>query len=617
MIDYDIYTIDFETYYDKDYSLSKMQTDAYILDPRFEAIMVGIKKNHEPAAWYPQEAIEGVLRTIPWESSAMLAQNTAFDAFILKHKYGHTPKFYLDTLGMARALYPWLPSHSLAALLEHLGLGKKGTEVVLALGKHYADFTPQELTAYGGYCMNDCNKERDLYDVMESRFPPLEYLLVDRTVRMFVNPAFVLNEQLLVDYRARIVGEKEALLVAGRVGKDTIMSNPLFAAELKKLGVAPPMKKSKTTGKWTYAFAKTDQGLTDLLEHPDSNVQTLVAARLGVKTTIAETRAERLIQTAQRGVGLPVFLNYWGAKVTGRFSGGNKVNLQNLPNRGGDRVIREAMLAPEGYSVVVGDSSNIELRVNMVLSGQQDLVDKIRFYDAQGAAATSDLYCDFASQLFDQIVTKSDKIERTVGKISELSLGYWAGGEAFQNMLRVQGGIEFDLEQCEDIVRTYRRTHDKVADLVDYCGKQILQNIANGDLLQSVDVNGWFLTTPEGFGTPGYLGVVYHDLRRNAEGEWEYTQGRNRVKIYGGKVVENMCQHAARHIVMWQLARVSQRFPVALTVHDEIVCVVPDGQAEECAAYMLESLRRAPAWCRGVIPLNGEVGIGKSYAEAK
>jgi len=130
-------------------------------------------------------------------------------------------------------------------------------------------------------------------------------------------------------------------------------------------------------------------------------------------------------------------------------------------------------------------------------------------------------------------------------------------------------------------------------------------------------VNGWFLTTEEGFAIPGQLGVVYKDLRRNSENEWEYTQGRGRVKIYGGKVLENLNQHAARHIVMWQLARVARKYKVVLTVHDEIVCVVPIGEAEKCAAYVLECLHMSPPWCRGLIPLAGEVGIGSTYAEAK
>lgn len=613
----DIITIDFETYYDKDYSLSKMQTDAYILDPRFEAILVGIKRNDELVSWYPQEAVAEAIAAIKWDEVAVLCHNTAFDGFILSQKYGVKPKLWMDTLGMARALYPWLPSHALAALSVYLNLGVKGTEVISALGKRYVDFTPMELAAYGAYCAQDCNLEKKLYDVMAPRFPLLESVLVDITVRMFTEPAIQLDKAKLEEYRDAIIAQKALLLTDGGVDKDTIMSNPMFAAKLESLGVEPPRKTSKTTLKETFAFAKTDKALTDLLEHPDSEVQSLVAARLGVKTTIAETRANMLIQTAERGVGLPVYLNYWGAKTTGRMSGGNKINLQNIPNRGKDRVIRESMLAPPGYRVVVGDSSNIELRVNMVLSGQQDLVDKIAAYDAQGDAAVSDLYCDFATQLFGRTIGKKDKLERTVGKISELSLGYWAGAEAFQNMLRVQARIDYDNQRCVDIVNLYRTTHDKVAKLVRYCNDQVLPAIASNNVLLSVDVNGWFLTGNSGFGLPGYIGVVYHDLKRGADGDWTYEQGRGRVKLYGGKVVENMCQHAARHIVMWQLARVARKYPVKLGVHDELLCIVKESEAQACADYMLESLRLAPAWCRGVVPLNGEVGIGQSYAEAK
>jgi hypothetical protein len=614
----DIITIDMETYYDKkEFSLSSMQTDAYVLDHRFEVIGVGIKHNDHKSHWFTGDAVAGALAKVPWDEVAVLAQNTAFDAFILAQKYGIKPKLWLDTLSMARALYPWLPSHSLKALAQHCGVGVKGTEVDDADGKRLADFTPAELAQYGEYCKNDCDLEKAIYDIMAPHFPPLEFALVDMTIRMFTEPAFQLDAPKIVAYRDDIIASKAKLLDAGGVMLETIMSNNKFAAELEKRGVVPPTKISKTTGKEAYAFSKTDKGLTDLLEDEDSEVQALVAARLGNKTTIAETRAQKLIETAERGVGFPVFLNYWGAKTTGRYSGGNKVNAQNLPNRGKDRVLREAMVAPEGYCVVVGDSSNIELRVNMVLSGQDDLIEKIRTYDAQGDAATSDLYCDFATELFGRTIGKGDKLERTVGKIAELSLGYQAGAVAFMNMLRVQAKINYDQERCQEIVDLYRSTHDKVTKLARHCGQQVLQNIANENVLNSVDVNGWFLTTKHGFALPGHLGVVYHDLRRNNEGEWEYQQGRQRVKIYAGKVLENLCQHAARQIVMWQTARVNRKYPVKLSVHDEIVCVVPEEQGEACAAYILECLQLAPAWCRGAIPLNGEVGIGKTYASAK
>lgn len=629
----DIFTVDFETFYDPEYSLSKLQTDAYILDPRFEAIGLSVKHNGNPSHWFTGGNIQKALDLIPWEKAAILCHNTLFDGFILSQRYKKRPALWLDTLGMARALYPWLPSHTLANLATYLGLGAKGTAVHDFKGMRVADFTPAQLADYGEYCRNDGEITYEIYQALENRFPLLEHFILDVHLRMFTEPSFQLDLPKLVQYHKDIVGQKEALLAgavspvlaahlmlqSGDTLKDVIMSNPKFAAALEALGVTPPMKQSKTTKKWTYAFAKTDKGLTELQDHPDSTVQALVAARLGVKTTIAETRALKLIETAQRGVGFPIYLNFWGAKTTGRASGGNKINALNMPNRGIDRVIREAMVVPPGYKVVVGDSSNIELRTNLVMSGQMDLVKKIAAYDLQGEAAVSDLYCDFAAALFGKTVGKDDKLERTVGKVSELSLGYGAAAVTFQNMLRVQsqGKIDYDLPECERIVALYRRTHDKVVDLWDYFSRKVLPWIANNDVMQSVDVNGWLLTSGSGFSLPGHIGVVYNDLRRNGDGEWEYQQGRGRVKIYGGKGAENMSQHVARHIVMWQMARVARRYRVVLEEYDAIVCVVPDSQAQACADYMLESLRLAPPWCRGAIPLNGEVGIGNSFGDAK
>ena len=610
-------TLDFETYYDTEYSLSKMQTDAYILDPRFEVIGVGIKVGIGPTSWAAGTSDPRLHDREWWKDKQVLCHNTLFDGFILAQKFGIRPAQWSDTLGMAKALRPWLTSHSLDSVAKELVQGRKGGYVLTAKGKRLADFTPKELAEYGDYCCNDVALTYEIYQTLEPQFPLVETVILDATIRMFTEPQFRLDVGKITEYRQRIVDEKEALLVAGSVGKDSIMSNALFAARLAAHGVQAPMKTSRATGKRTFAFAKTDKEFTDLLNHPSVNVQNLMAARLGVKTTIAETRAQMMLDTGLRGVGLPVYLNYWGAKTTGRMSGGNKINMQNIPSRGADRVLREAMIAPPGYKVVVGDSSNIELRTNMVMSGQTDIVDKIRLYDAQGDNAVSDVYCDFASIVFGRTVGKEDKTARTVGKVSELSLGYGAGWEAFQNMLRIQGKVEFDQAQCMEIIGLYRETHDKVVALWRHCGRQILHNIKRGDVLQSVDVNGWFLTNHSGFSHPGDVGVVYKDLAKNAEGDWEYTQGRNRVKIYDGKVVENLSQHAARHIVMWQLCRVHRKYPVALTVHDEIVCVVPDEQAQACADYMLECLRLAPAWCRGLIPLNGEVGIGQSYGEAK
>jgi hypothetical protein len=131
----------------------------------------------------------------------------------------------------------------------------------------------------------------------------------------------------------------------------------------------------------------------------------------------------------------------------------------------------------------------------------------------------------------------------------------------------------------------------------------------------NVDVNGWFITQKDGFGRPGEPGVMYHDLKFDGK-EWSYLMGKQRVRIFGPKVVENLSQHAAMRIVMWQTARINQRYPVKLSVHDEAVCVVPNEELTEARAYMEECLSLTPKWCRS-IPVSCETGIGPSYGDAK
>jgi hypothetical protein len=613
----DIVTIDFETYYDRDFSLSKMQTDEYILDERFEIIGVGLAVNDDPVEWFSGDnmATTAWLQTrLDWSKVAVRCHNTHFDGFILTRHCGIIPALWLDTLSQSRMLYPYLKSHSLANMAKHFGLPDKGTAVVNAMGLRRTDFHPAQLGEYRDYCVHDVALCREMGDQMDKFTPALEMVLIDMTVRMFTEARLVgdttIMHQLLRDEIAR----KEALLQEATVDKTIIMSNQKFAERLEFYGVEPPKKISARTGRETYAFAKTDREFTNLLEHDDPNVQALVAARLGTKTTIAETRVAKFIEMSERGP-LNVYLNFWGAKTTGRYSGGNKVNWQNLPARGPSAGLRTAIKAPKGCTVLVGDSSNIELRTVMVLAGQWDVVDKIK--------AGVDLYCDFASKLFNRTITKADVAERFIGKTAMLGLQYGAGAPRFQEMVRIASVSNplvkpIDSNRAHQIVDLYRQIHHKVVALWAHCDKVALQDIANGCSLVPVDVNGWFITQNQGYGRPGEPGVVYHDLSYDTAGrQWSYTMGRDRVDIYGAKVVENLCQHAAMKIVMWQTARFNRKYPVALSVHDEIVSVIRDEELTEARAYLEECLSMTPSWCGGLIPVIGETGVGVSYGDAK
>ena len=317
----DFATIDFETFYDKDFSLSKMQTDEYILDDRFEIIGVSAKAGrHARTEWYSGEqrhVKEFLQDTIDWENTPVCAQHTHFDGFIATQILDLQPLMWLDTLSLARMHYPWWKSHSLANIAEELGLGQKGHQVHQYKGFRREDFTTSQLRDYGNYCNNDVALTHTIGELLLDRTPLLELVLIDMTIRMFTEPQLYGDTDRLIAYHKSEVERKDKLLASVGVDITELRSNNKFAQLLLDCNVVPPTKVSPVTGKTAYAFAKTDKNFTELLEHPDEDVQALVAARMGVKSTIAETRALRFVHTSQRGA-MPVYLAHWGAKTTGR-----------------------------------------------------------------------------------------------------------------------------------------------------------------------------------------------------------------------------------------------------------------------------------------------------------
>ncbi len=422
----DIVTIDMETYYDKEYSLSKMTTEAYVRSNNFEVIGVGVKVNDYPTDWYSGDNPGSFLRSLDYRDKAILCHHAMFDGAVMSWRFGIKPKLWLDTLSMARPLHNLTIGGSLAKLAAFYGLGVKGTEVLNALGKRRADFTPQELAAYGQYCVNDVELTYALFNKLKRKCPVSELMVIDRTIRMYTEPMIELDAPLLEQHLEKVRTRKQKVLeelaakynVTAEEMQAQLMSNARFAKVLDSLGVDPPTKVSPRTGKQTYAFAKTDEAIHKLLQHPSEEVQAVVAARLGTKSTLEETRTESLLGVAARG-RLPIMLNYYGAH-TGRFSGGDKLNLQNLPSRG-DTTLRKSLRAIKGHKLISCDSSQIEARIVAWLAGQDDMTTIFR----EGR----DAYSEFASIIFDRKITKADKKERTVGKGSRTIAGLrcWCG----------------------------------------------------------------------------------------------------------------------------------------------------------------------------------------------
>ncbi len=602
----EILTIDFETYYDKKFSLSKLTTEEYIRDERFEVIGFCVKQGDGEEKWYAGDFayLQGVLLSYNWKESFCLAHNTMFDAAILSWKFNIRPFGWLDTLSMARALHGTEVGGSLKRLSEYYEIGEKGTEVLEAIEKRRVDFTDEELQAYGEYCKNDVVLTRQLYDIMVgSGFPKVELQLIDATIKMYAQPVLKLNLPFLENNLEDVKLEKEKLVSKANADRDTLMSNPKFAEKLISLGVEPPMKISLRTGKKTFAFSKTDEGFKKLQEHELPEVQALVAARLGTKSTLEETRTQRFIEIGGRG-SLPVPLKYYAAH-TGRWGGSDNLNLQNIPR---NSVLKKAMEAPKGHVIVNSDSSQIEARVLAWLSGQQDLVDAF--------ANGDDVYKIMASKIYNRPVEDITSEQRFVGKTTILGCGYGMGATRFSIQLK-SFNKTLSVSECKGIIQTYRKSYAHIPKFWQKA-QTSLDAIVKGKMFDVSNQKEAIKVVPFiGFLLPNKLTLKYPQLQKDidtATGDiaYSYVSKKDRINIYGGKVVENICQAVARCIIGQQMLRVARKYKVVLTVHDAVACVVKDEDSAQAVEYINECMTWRPSWCPD-LPLNCETYYGKSY----
>lgn len=602
---YQLVCLDFETYYDKDYTLAgTMNTSEYVRDVRFHAHGVGLKVGDAPAVW--RTDVAQALSEIDWSRSAMLCHNTAFDGFICSEHYGVVPAFYLDTLSMARAVLPHNQSCSLQAVSTHFGLAGKVKAQALVNTKGVYDLSTEELSRLGAYCIDDVDLCLGVFHNLYPYVSDPELKLIDITLRMFCTPVLEVDLPLVQAELEREQNDKEQALELSEADPADLMSNMRLAEVLMAMGVNPPLKVSKTTGELTYAFAKSDPGFKELLEHEDPRVVNLVAARLKIKSTIGETRAKRFLAAGGGGAPLPVLLNYCGAHTT-RWSAGNKMNLQNLP-RGG--ALRRSIRAPHGSVVVVADSSQIEARMLAWLAGQGDLV--------QAFANNEDVYKLMATAIFNVPIERVTKTQRQIAKVCVLGLGYGMSANRLHDTLGFSG-LQVPVTECERMVSIYRTRNYKIPQYWRFMDRVLMNMVAGIDgTLGPLQWGKGFIRLPNG------LFLQYPDLHAMSDTycedmgaqvtEISYKTRKGRVRIYGAMLTENVTQALARVVIGEQMLEIAKKYRIVTMTHDEVVCVAPEEQAEECLEFMRETMAQPPKWGAG-LPLAAEGGHAANYSK--
>jgi len=656
--------------------MKTLSTIEYIMDPRFEVLglaslrmMPGtIGPGYESrTSW--QDGEDGVQEMLSrmkvqygehFQNCTIVAHNAKFDVSVLAFKYHIYPAYVIDTLGLARH-WNARRNNDLASLAKHFGLPDKGdtklftgfTNRVRAANKgkrkgppvKMPRMTEQDKRDLGVYAQNDVAREWELLKILLPKLsnPKTELRIMHHTLELFYKPTLKVDYNRAEDIKARMNAEIDREIdKANEIGsfKHPVISRSALSGEtsferllLDALNGAGDdyQKYTKRTKKknkaWMFALAKDDPARDQLLTHPDPWVRSLMEARVALKSwPLHIKRVDRIVnQSKATGGWLPVPLKYCGAH-TGRWSGGEKINLQNLGSRGHELVnaIRGMLIADDGDELIIADSAQIEARVLPWLANQNDLVEKF--------ANNEKIYCEFASKILGFKVRKprkdgpikaiEDKMKwarNSVGKVGVLACGYGMGPERAVDY--ANGTI--DLETATKVVKTYRADNKRVVKFWSDIERAFIYTARYGKPC-SLDHGLTLYQLPDCdvvIRLPNGRELKYHQVKvRSSE------NGKATVEVYnalekcwkytwGGSLTENIVQAISRDILWGAIELLEDDgVHVAHHVHDELIAVVPHGDGELALHKAITALSITPKWARG-LPLSAEGVVTRRYGD--
>jgi len=656
----DVLIIDFESYYDADYTLSKMSTIEYICDPRFELTGMGYHVLNESQIGFPFEpgqdskiqfvpkpGLEERIRKLQanfgdnLEQVTVVAKNCKFDMTILAVKFGIIPPYIIDIDDLLRN-YDARMSHHMKDVTEMFGLQDKGKTVQFK-GLHYGDMDEVQKEELAVYCTGDITIETSLFKKLLPMVsnPQVEIPIARHTLDLYLRPAFEFDFKKAKRLRADMALMLAEIVQKTRCSKSKISGNISFVETLQSVlpeGETVPVKKGKPGKNMVKllgagnipALAKDDVKFQALLVHPDENVKNLCVARQAVKSwPLHIKRINNIMNQAAASGGLVrVPLHYFGAH-TGRFSGGEKINLQNLGGRGraGGGIhaligqMRSLLTAPEGQMLAIADSAQIEARVLAWLAGQSDLV--------TGFANSEDIYSVFATDLFGHLVCKPMKdepeiikrvlkIKRGFGKDAILGCGYGMGPTKFYDRCYSNESLrplfdsgKYNFAFIKRLVKTYRSKYSKIPKFwkeVERCFKWVIKypgttHTLLGSLHFFSENGTVYIQLPSG------RTLRYRHCRIDRENTIQWHHGH----LWGGSITENIVQAVARDLlVYWILKCEHYGLNVIFSNHDEIICMIETDKAERALSDMCDIMSVGPDWAEG-LPLGVEGELSEVY----
>ena len=620
----DLFFVDYETFWGVKYSLRTqgMSYTDYILHEKFQVHGASVAINKDKPIFLKEAQLAHAINAAEKEGLTFVGHNVLFDGMVTTFHYKKEFPHYFCTLAMLDAIYQGAISVGLDnAMTQLLNMQGKSDIIKQLKDVRTEDITMEQWIELETYANYDLEATQRLYYEYAHVLPELEHRIMDIVLRMSLNPKLKFNEKVLFEAVQEADDDRNkriaAALELGTSVKE-LKGNNTFPILLQRMGYEVPLKKSPTVkDKMIPALAKTDEPFQTMLESDDEKLRALADGRLAVKSTQASTRAHRFKKLHKELGCFPAAYNFARAH-TWRVSGANKVNPANL-KRGSK--LRTCIEAPRGYVLGVVDASQIECRVNAYLAGQKSILDMFK--------AGEDPYNDMAAAIFGEPIDRKGnpehKLKGFVGKTTFLGLGFQMGGPKLKKTIkekaRTELGIlfEIELDEAYRIVNLYREKNYKIEGQWKTCQQFLFTMVAglvdtftypDGELtIDGKNNKIWF---PNGT-------WLYYPCLNYEYGNFTYVnkQGPNKYinkYIYGGLADENIVQHFARNITSDHMVQIAERYPVVLHTYDECVAIIPEVEAEEGTAWMIDIMKTPPWWAKSC-PLDAEGGFAHNYSK--
>lgn len=584
------YAADWESYYDKECSVSTLGPRAYFSHPSFDAyLMTVVGDDGFSFVGHPKDFDFELFR-----NNRVVMHNASFD-------------YALYRFGVEKGWYPDVPfeCHCTADMVAYFGLPRSLKEASATLfqievskttrdnmlGKRWDKMTPEFQEQVKEYALKDAELCLKIWQELGAEWPERErqISLMNRRIGMRGLP---IDEELL---RSNLEGIKTKLFEAEQsipwIEDKTPLSRTAINEECRKNGIEPPSswaKDDEEADKW---FAL--HGAKHLWARAVQDYRRINAF---LKKLESFDRA-----TLAGGRYYGGFM-YFGANPTGRFSGsGGNLNLQNLPKEEMFGVnFRPMIKAKPGYKLLVADLSQIEVRTLAYGAGDTETMERIRqsddIYHAFGIILG--LHTDAEGPL------RGFRERRQLVKMLVLGLGFQMGFDRFAR----ENGI--DLKEAERLVNLFRSKMKKTVAFWNRFDKERATCHSLGVPFEIELPNGRVMK----------YGVLKR-MRNPKTKRFQYLAklsrfGKSRhVAIFAGHLAENYAQALARDVFSDMMLRVEAAgIPIIMHVHDEMVCEVPEAQAEELLAKMLAIMHTPPDWIPD-LPVAAEGTINDFYSK--